>query len=112
MSASLHHSKLPDWLHPLLTSPRFNKVRRGFEKCIYFLLIIEPLWVFIATTLVLSSYLLQMKAFFPWIGLAMAFLPFPLRRMRQGSLKLRTPFDLPIALLTASALIGRFASSA
>ncbi len=110
MRAGLHRSKLPGWLHFLQAFPLFKIVRQGLERSIDFLLIIEPGWVLIATTLVFLSYLLQVRAVFPWIGLAMAFLPFPLRWARQGSLRLRTPFDLPIALLIAGALVGLIVS--
>jgi hypothetical protein len=110
MRASLLGSRLPGWLHSLQAFSLFKIIRPGLERSIDFLLIIEPGWVLIATALVFLSYLLQIGAIFPWIGLAMAFLPFPLRWARQGSLRWRTSFDLPIALLIAGALVGLIVS--
>jgi len=40
----------------------------------------------------------------------MAFLPFPLQWVRQGSLRLRTSFDIPIALFTVGAVVGLIVS--
>ena len=108
--ASLLCSKLLGWLHSLQAFPPFKVVRQGLERSVDFLLIIEPGWVLIAAALVFLSYLLQIGAIFPWIGLAMAFLPFPLRWARQGSLRWRTSFDLPIVLLIAGALVGLITS--
>ena len=112
MSGSLLDPKKPGWLHSSLASSQFKNTRQGFNKSIDFLLIIEPWWVLLlAITLVFSSYLLQIgPAFLPWIGLTLCFLPFPLRWARQGILRLRTPFDLPIALLIAGALMGLIVS--
>lgn len=63
-----------------------------------------------AATLVFLSYLLRLGTSLPWIGLALAFLPFPLRRARQGHLMLITPLDLPIAVFVAGAMVGLIVS--
>ena len=60
----------------------------------------------LATLLVFLSYLLNMGPAIPWIGLALACLPFALRLLRGGILRLRTPFDIPIVLLVTGALVG------
>ena len=110
MCASLHRLKLQGWLYSLPASREFKAIRQGLERSINFLLIIEPLWVLTATVLVFLSYLLGWGTFLPWIWLAVAFLPFPLRRIRQGRLGLSTPFDLPIALFMGGALFGLIVS--
>lgn len=110
MCASLHRSKLQGWLYSLLASSKFKAARQGLERSADFLLNIEPLWVLTAAALVFFSYLLRLGTSLPWIWLAMAFLPFPLRRIRQGRLRLSTPLDLPISLFMAGALFGLIVS--
>jgi hypothetical protein len=60
----------------------------------------------LATLFVFLSYLLNIGPAFPWIGLAMACLPLPLRLLRGRILRLRTPFDIPIVLLVIGAFVG------
>ncbi len=74
------------------------------------LLSVELVWTLLASLLVLLSYLLDISPVLPWIGLALAFLPFPLRLVRSGTIRLRTSFDIPIALFLTGALIGFFTS--
>jgi hypothetical protein len=73
-------------------------------------LMVEPVWVLAAATFVFLSYLLKMDFYFPWTGLAVAGIPFVLRRAWAGYLSRRTSFDLPIALLLGGALIGLWVS--
>ena len=65
----------------------------------------------LATLLVFLSYLLNMGPAFPWIGLGSACLPFAIRLIRKRTLRLRTPFDIPMALLVIGALIGLCSST-
>ncbi|MBN2098380.1 MAG: O-antigen ligase family protein [Dehalococcoidia bacterium] len=67
---------------------------------------IQMLWVTMAAALVYLSYILNLSPVLRWIGLALAFLPFPLRLARSGIGSLRTPFDLPIVLLLTGAVVG------
>lgn len=106
MSASLLGSELQGWLHSIRTSSQFKVIRQRFDRSLNVLFVIEPLWVLTAAVFVFLSYLFHLWAFLPWIGLAMAFLPFPLRWVYQGRSRIRTPFDLPIVLLIAGALVG------
>ena len=110
MNTGLSGTKPNGWLHSLLASSQFRIIRQGFGRGSETLLIIEPLWVLTATTLVYFSYLFQWGAFLPWIGLAMAFLSFPLLRVRHGYLKLSTPLDIPVALYLVGALVGLIVS--
>ncbi len=110
MGTSWLGPRLPDWLRSFFSHPQFQMVRHAFQRSIDFLLIIQPAWVLLAALFVLFSYLLHIGMVFPWIGLAMAFLPFPVRRIRQGSLRLHTSFDIPIVLVIAGALVGLIVS--
>ena len=74
------------------------------------MLIIDTIWILAAIILVYLSYLLRMGSAFGWIGLAMAFLPFPLRWLYQGGLRWRTPLDIPVALFVAGAVVGLIVS--
>jgi len=76
------------------------------RKAVDALLLVELPWTLLATLLVLLSYLLGAGPALPWIGLALACLPFALRLAVSGSMRLRTPFDLPMVLLLTGALIG------
>ncbi|MFC1923747.1 O-antigen ligase family protein [Chloroflexota bacterium] len=108
--AKLYYSRLQNYLHLLVISPKFKIVLYNLERITNFILKIGPLWVFTATLIVYLSYLLQWGAFLPWIGLAIAFLPFPLQWVYQGSLRLHTSFDIPIALFTVGAVVGLIVS--
>ncbi len=70
------------------------------------LLSFELIWTLMASLMVLLSYLLNISPALPWIGLALAFLPFPLRLLRNGTIRLRTSFDIPVALLVIGAFVG------
>lgn len=106
MRLNLHRLKAPSWLHPYLNSPLFNTLRQALGRAVTLFLTIEPLWAMIAATFVFLSYLLNLSTVLPWIGLGLVFLPFPLRLISQGTLRVGTPFDLPLALLMAGALVG------
>jgi O-antigen ligase len=62
--------------------------------------------VSLAALLVYLSYLLGWSPVLCWIGIVLACLPLPLRAARNGFRAIRTPFDLPIFLFLASAIIG------
>jgi nitrate reductase gamma subunit len=81
-------------------------IRAVLRKTVDALLLMELPWTLLATLLVLLSYLLDAGPALPWIGLALACLPFVLRLARNGSVRLRTRFDLPMVLLLTGALIG------
>ena len=53
---------------------------------------------------------MNMGAAYPWIGLGVAFLTFPLRLINRTTSRLATPFDLPLALLMIGALVGLLTS--
>jgi len=91
---------------PPSTPRQRNTVRAVLIKLADALLLIEPLWTILATLLVFLSYLLNIGPAFPWIGLGCACLPFALRLIRKRNVRLRTPFDIPMALLVIGALIG------
>ena len=102
MRLNLHRLKAPAWLHPYLNSAPFITLRRALGRAVT----IEPVWAMIAATFVFLSYLLNLGTVLPWIGLGLVFLPFPLRLISQGTLRVGTPFALPLALLMAGALVG------
>ena len=106
MRLNLHRLKAPVWLRPYLNSPRFKTLRQALGRAVTLFLTIEPLWAMIAATFVFLSYLLNLNTVLPWIGLGLVFLPFPLRLISQGTLRVGTPFDLSLALLMAGALVG------
>jgi hypothetical protein len=83
-----------------------DPIRNWTARPVDALLRIEPLWMLLTALFVYLSFLLKMNQALPWIGLALACLPFPLRRLHTGTLKLRTPFDIPIALFTIGAIVG------
>jgi len=88
-----------------------NAVRVGLIKTADALLRVEPLWTILGTLFVFLSYLLNIGPAFPWIGLGSACLPFAIRLIRKRTLRLRTPFDIPMALLVIGALIGLCSST-
>ena len=106
MRLNLHRLKAPAWLRPYLNSPRFKTLRQALGRTAVLFLTIEPVWAMIAATFVFLSYLLNLGTVLPWIGLGLVFLPFPLRLISQGTLRVGTPFDLSLALLMAGALVG------
>jgi len=110
MTAGWQDWKLNGWLSSLPHSSRIDAVRRAFERCADLLLAVEPIWVLLAAAFVYLSHLLELGTALPWIGLALAVLPFPVRRIRQGYLRLSTDFDLPLSLLIGGALFGLIVS--
>jgi len=106
MRLNFHHFKAPAWLHPYLNSPRFKTLRQALGRAVTPFLTIEPVWTMMAATFVFLSYLLNLNAVLSWIGLGLVFLPFPLRLISHGTLRIGTPFDLSLVLLMAGALVG------
>jgi hypothetical protein len=88
--------------------PTWGRIQQRitFVKVSDFLLLTEPIWVFLAACFVYISIVLHLASFLPWIGLAIALAPFPLRQIRHGYPSRRTPFDIPILLLLAGIIIG------
>lgn len=64
----------------------------------------EPVWVLPALAFTCTSLLWGQS--YSWIGLAIAFSVFPLRRWRLGYLSRRTPLEFMAALLLAASLVG------
>jgi hypothetical protein len=96
----------PPQPRPPVPPHQSTTVRGVLRKTVAALLLVELHWTLLATLLVLLSYLLDAGPALPWIGLALACLPFALRLAGSGSMRLRTPFDLPMVLLLTGALIG------
>ncbi len=75
-----------------------------------FFLATEPFWILgvgIGVYLCLYlSYLDKIGPLFSWLGLVVAGFPFFWRLFRYGYHRVRTPFDLPLALLVAGAVVG------
>ena len=101
---------LSQCLRSCLASSRLWSIVRGLDWAVDRLLVVQPVWTLAAAALVFSSYWLQLGAAIPWVGLALAFLPFPVRLARQGNLRLRTPFDLAFAAVAVGALTGLIVS--
>jgi hypothetical protein len=80
------------------------------RRAIDFLLLTEVVWVALAILLVYVSIIWDLKVY-SWIGLAVAFMPFPLRLIRQGRPSRGTPFDIPILIFLAGALMGMLVSA-
>lgn len=78
----------------------------GFTKVSDFLLVIEPIWVLAGAALVYLPAIFGLASFLSWVGLAIAFSPFPLRQIRHGYLSQRTPFDIPIAISLGGIIVG------
>lgn len=89
-----------------VASPQPNSTRTRLVNVADAFLLIQMLWVTLAAALVCLSYILNLSPALPWIGLVLACLPFPVRLARSGAASLRTPFDLPILLLLAGAVVG------
>jgi hypothetical protein len=96
----------PPQTRPPVPPHQSPTIRAVLRKTADALLLVELPWTLLATLLVLLSYLLGAGRALPWIGLALACLPFVLRLARNGSVRLRTPFDLPMVLLLTGALVG------
>ncbi|MDM7999934.1 MAG: O-antigen ligase family protein [Dehalococcoidia bacterium] len=67
---------------------------------------IQALWATAALALVYISLVLGLGPAVRWVGLALACVPFPIRVARSGIASLRTPFDIPVALLLVGAVVG------
>jgi len=91
---------------PPVAPPLPNPVRARLVKLADAFLHIQMLWVSLAGLLVYVSYLLGLSPVLTWMSLALSCLPFLLCLARHGIRSLRTPFDLPIVLFLAGALIG------
>ena len=78
------------------------------EKAADFVLAIEPVWVTIAVAILYA--IIQTGGRYPWIPLVFAAVPFPLRWWRRGHISKRTPFDIPIAIFLAGAVVGTIVS--
>jgi hypothetical protein len=96
----------PPQTRPPVPPHQSTPIRALLRKTVDALLLVELPWTLLATLLVLLSYLLDAGPALPWIGLALACLPFALRLASSGSVRLRTPFDLPMVLLLTGAFIG------
>ena len=89
-----------------LSPPQPNPSRAWLLNLLDSFLRIQALWVTLAAAIVYLSYVLNLSPALRWVGLALAFLPFPLRLGRSGIRSIRTPFDLPIVLLLTGAVVG------
>jgi hypothetical protein len=106
MHSGLDTPQEPPQPRPPIPPRQRSAVRAGLVKTADAFLFIEPLWTILGTLFVFLSYLLNIGPAFPWIGLGSACLPFAMRLIRKQTLRLRTPFDIPMALLVIGALIG------
>jgi len=89
---------------------RSNDARAPLVRAIDAFLFIQPLWTISATAFVFLAYLLNIGAIFPWVGIALACLPFLMRLQRREHLVRRSAFDIPIALLMIGAIVGWYTS--
>ena len=89
---------------------RFIDVRTALVRAADALLFIEPLWTVSAAAFVFLAYLLNIGPILPWVGIALACLPFLTRLLRRKYLIRRTAFDIPIALLMIGAIVGWYTS--
>ena len=106
MHSGLDTPQEPPQPRPPVDPRHSNPVGGWLIKLSDALLRVEPLWTVLGTLFVFLSYLLNMGPAFPWIGLGSACLPFAMRLIRKRTLRLRTPFDIPMALLVIGALVG------
>ena len=60
-----------------------SQQRAIFVKVSDFLFLTEPVWVGAAVSLVYFSIIFHLASFLPWLMLAIAFAPFPLRPLRN-----------------------------
>lgn len=74
------------------------------QKIADFMLTTEPLWAMSALAVVWVSVL--SGGSYSWIGMIVASFAYPLRYWRLGHISRRTPFDIPIALFIAGAIVG------
>lgn len=89
-----------------LPNAEVSQLRANLAKVSDFLLLTEPIWVSAAVALVYVSVIFDWASFFPWLMLAIAFAPFPLRQVRRGYLSQRTPFDIPLLVFIAAIIVG------
>jgi hypothetical protein len=89
---------------------RSSDARPALVRAVDAFLFIEPLWTLSATAFAFLAYLLNMGAVFPWVGIALVCLPFPMNLMRREYVIQRSAFDIPIALLMTGAIIGWYVS--
>ena len=66
--------------------PAGSQVAQPLVKVADFLLLIEPLWVLLAAAMIYFSVVFAFPAYFPWMWITIALLPFPLRLLRWGYL--------------------------
>lgn len=95
---------------PSRHAPTHGNLRDSFERGFRLVYPFEPLWIAASTVLVYVSYLFHLHPALPWIGLAMALLPFPISRLAGIQRSLTTSFDPAIALLMLGGLVGLISS--
>lgn len=101
-----------DTSHEPAPAPQATNTFGRYQRTLEVLLHIEPFWVLAAGSLVYVSYHLRLPLGLSWLWLALALLPAALRVIRDRRLVWSTPFDAPIWLLMAGALLGVIISPA
>ena len=93
-----------------MTQSRSSDARTPLVRAADAFLFVEPLWALSATAFVFLAYLLNIDPILPWVGIALACLPFLMRLQRREHLVRRSAFDIPIALLMIGAIVGWYTS--
>lgn len=87
-----------------------GKGSSNLSKVANLFLTIEPYWALFAGSLVYAAVLLNWASFLPWLGIAFALAPFPIRYLEYSYISRRTAFDIPLVLLLGSIILGTVVS--
>ena len=94
---------------PEPSSPGQNQSRVS-RRAIDFVFAMEPVWVLVALSVIILSVVIGSWGPWVWAALAIVLAPFPLRLWWHRRLSMRTPFDIPIAILILGLFIGLWIS--
>jgi len=89
-----------------------NNSLSWLSKLADILLVMEPLWVIpiLAYSYLLTLSLVPGPSYLAWVGLAVACIPFVLRKLRWGYFSIRSAFEIPAAIFLAGAIVGLIVS--
>ncbi|MFC1950992.1 O-antigen ligase family protein [Chloroflexota bacterium] len=87
---------------------RVQSLPAWLTKTTGILLQTEPLWIvpILGYSYLLTLSLVPGPSWLAWVGLAIACIPFLLRKIRWGYLSIRSAFEIPVAIFLAGAIIG------
>jgi len=89
-----------------------SRVIVWLQKLADILLAIEPTWVLSVLTYsyMLTASIVPGPSYLVWLGLAVACIPFVLRKLRWGYFSIRSAFEIPAAIFLAGAIVGLIVS--